>query len=312
MNKNKKYFKIAGYNLAELAIALTIISSIIGVGSTLLLGGTNAAKQADTENRMKIIEDAIAGFVAEYNRLPCAGDITLTSSATAAATEVSGCTGFTYSATIAAPSSPMAYTSTGTSIMVIGSVPYIALGLPKEYIADAWGNKFIYVLTQALSLYSFDLTNMGVISIKDASGAYRTQNAAYALISTGANGKGGFPMNGTSAVRKSAPTDAGELINYNGVQPSGSNAGFFIAREKSPTYDDIVHYRQKWQIVKEAGAVISNYVCAQAIYYIEAPSITVNGITHAELCQTNPNDENCNNYMSTMMYKIRDLCLKQY
>jgi prepilin-type N-terminal cleavage/methylation domain-containing protein len=218
MKKNKNFIVANGFSLTELSIVIAIISIILGASFSLILGNTNVAKQKDTENRMKIIEAAIAGFVASYNRLPCGGDITVAASTATAGTEMSSCAGQAYYIVESpAPTSPTTFQSSDVATMVIGSVPYTALKLPKEYIADAWGNKFIYAITKPLSTYSFQYTNMGVIPVRDTTSSYRTNNAAYVLMSSGANGYGGFPMNSTSAQRMVVPTDPGEVINYNTV-----------------------------------------------------------------------------------------------
>jgi hypothetical protein len=81
--------------------------------------------------------------------------------------------------------------------------------------------------------------------------------------------------------------------------------------EPTSTFDDIVHYKQKWQVVKEAGYVLSNTTCAQANLYIETQDYNLGSVNYSPLCQNNPTDPNCTSYVTSMMYKIKELCLNQ-
>jgi prepilin-type N-terminal cleavage/methylation domain-containing protein len=316
MQENKKQ----GFSLIELSISMAIIGALLASGLTVFNGSASLNKKIDTQRRMQIIEKAIASFVNIYNRLPCPGNIALTNSDVNSGLEYCNISGYSYQVT-SFPTYPTNYMG-NSDYVKIGSLPYVALKLPKEYISDAWGNNFIYAVTLSMAgtgnnygtsstVYSLETTNMGLIKVSDAQGTTRSNNAAYVLMSTGANGYGGYPR--ASSTRKAAPTDSKELSNYNAVcATSSANCANFYALEQNSTFDDIVHFKQKWQIVKEAGAVLSNDNCITAKTIINTNEILKAGVNYDYSCTNRALDAKCPIFFSSFMYKIRELCLNQY
>ncbi len=317
MQENKKQ----GFSLIELSISMAIIGALLVSGFTVINGSASLNRKIDTQRRMQIIEKAIASFVNIYNRLPCPGNIALTNSDVSSGLEYCNTSTYSYEFITSFPTSPTTYLG-NSKYVKIGSLPYVALKLPKEYISDAWGNNFIYAVTLSMAgtgttygtpttIYSLETTNMGLITVLDAQGTTRSNNAAYVLMSTGDNGYGGYPR--ASSTRKAAPTASKELSNYNAVcATSSANCASFYALEQNSTYDDIVHFKQKWQIVKEAGAVLSNSNCTTAKTIINTNEALKAGVNYNYLCTNRALDAKCPIFFSSFMYKIRELCLNQY
>jgi len=322
MKKIKKIASSSGFSLTEMSLVLVIISLILGASFSLTFGGTTFAKQKSTEEKMRIIEQAIAGFVSANYRLPCGADLTLSDSNANSGKEF--CSGQTYSVTISTlPSVPTTFNNANVNV-IIAAVPYQALQLPKEFLVDEWGNKFVYAYTQSMTGTSAGNTygppatvtskisgsNMGLVIVNDASGSARTNQAVYSLMSAGPNGNGSYSKGGTT--RKAAPTDASELVNYN-----ATTTATFVAKEITPTFDDIVHYKMRWQVLKEAGFVIDDNYCAAANVLIETPETLVTlgspafAVNTSTACGYLAGDVSCDSYLNPILYKIRELCLEQ-
>jgi prepilin-type N-terminal cleavage/methylation domain-containing protein len=312
-----------GFSLIELSIAMAIIGALLVSGFNVVNGNNNLNKKTDTQRRMKIIEKAIAAFVNIYDRLPCPGDITLPNSNTNSGVEYCNTSASSYLYNVpSVPTSPTNYIGINNYVK-IGSVPYIALKLPKEYVSDAWGNNFIYAVTLSMagtstSTYGTPTTvaylesaNMGLIKVIDSQNSTRSNNAAYVLMSTGDNGYGGYPR--ASSTRNATPTDAKELQNYQAAcATSSTNCATFAALEQTSTYDDIVHFKQKWQVVKEAGYVLSNNTCTLAKDTINTADSSQGGVYYDFYCSHKALDPKCPIFFSSFIYKIRELCINQY
>ena len=345
MQINLKTASERAYSILELSISIAIISAIVASGFSMVTGSNNLSKRKDTQKRMQVIEKAIASFVMTYNRLPCPADITLADSNANSGLEYcynnyasgSPYVAFIQNVASSLPTTLSSYAgvSAGTTVTYSGNnnlikhgtVPYIALGLPKEYVADAWGNKFVYSMSLSMAgivssatygtpstKYTLETTNMGLINIVDSNSVSRSNNAAYVLMSVGDNGYGGYQKS-SSTRNATTPTDANELINYNGLCGSTSvntGCGKFAALEQTSTYDDIVRYRQKWQIVKDAGAVLSNSTCTLMKTYIETADVTYSSVNYSPVCTVAQQDPRCSVFANSFLYKMRDLCLLQF
>ena len=80
----------------------------------------------------------------------------------------------------------------------VGAVPTRTLNLPDEMIADAWGHKFTYAVTENLAT-NLQYRADGGERLRLSDGANNSlvspdQTAHYVVISHGATGDGGFPI----------------------------------------------------------------------------------------------------------------------
>jgi type II secretory pathway pseudopilin PulG len=207
--KNRSTGRHSAFSILELSVVLVIIALVVGFGIT---GGQNAIEGTDrltTQNRLKTIQAALDNYAALNGYLPCPANRNLTPSSASFGVEArSGmyCTtgGDLKELPAAAPS------------IYVGGVPTRTLGLPDAYAADAWSNKFTYVVGKYhVGESSAYLNNDGPITIlygnlisyykvttaRPTGGATTgTAGAAatYAVISHGPNGKGAYPLNGTA------------------------------------------------------------------------------------------------------------------
>lgn len=238
MNKTTQRNNQSGFSLLELSIVLSILAIVIA-GALPFLTETSKSKDADdTMKRMAAIEEALATFYVEYDKLPCPSDPGAEPDTTGfgKAFPNTDCTG---------PRVASSGTARG------GGVPVRDLGLPDEYAFDGWGRKFSYHLdNRAASDKTFNQS--GALIVKDANGNMMSSAASYVLISHGPNGHGGY-TSGDNVRYDAGSTSVSEAENCNsGVEPcSGgynsvfikSNPHYNIAGDDSSLYDDIVRYR---------------------------------------------------------------------
>ena len=263
-----------GFTLLEVTIVVLIISLIIGASFTGM-GVVDATMKVQTEKKLDQIEKSLMAFRIANNRLPCPADALQLPTASGLANASYGiesstpgtCTGGTVQAN---------YVDT-TNNIVEGAVPFKALGLPEEFMYDAWGSRFVYAVNMRVtglqSMLGQSLNESCGITVNDASGNSRTQpspwgagtyppaQGMYVLMSYGPNGHGGFIKGNVystdTALRDSSgSTDADELTNCHcdsTAAPLTPSATAFTAAyvQKSPntTFDDIVRFKDRWQMM---------------------------------------------------------------
>lgn len=262
-----------GFSLVELSVVLSVIGVVMGGALTLATKKTEAEKLKDTENKIAIIEEAMNVYLTENQRLPCPAQGALAFSNSnfgkAGAASESANTGSCASAD---------FSSAG---VFAGVVPVKTLNLPDSVMIDGWGRRISYVIDARFAnsittnsdcdgdsaagadhLVCFKYRTNGSIIIKDASGNPRTSTAVYALISHGKNGKGAWNYAG-SATRVVASVDTDEQDNA-GNDLGGSFNSAFVQKEETGTFDDVVSYRNKWQIMDEASTITDSDLCLVA------------------------------------------------
>jgi len=92
----------------------------------------------------------------------------------------------------------------GPDPVLIGDVPFAALGLPEKFIKDAYKNKFTYAVTETLVTQASFGDSLGAIRILDRNALdgddddrnYPGSDAHYVLVSHGKNKKGAFTVDG--------------------------------------------------------------------------------------------------------------------
>ena len=332
----------SGFTLIEIGIVLVIIAVLMGTFYGYNSGRDDVAKRRQTLAKMEIIEKALAQYVAENNRLPCPAVASLT-------TGVGDCTStahFSYINPV-----PTNYASSYNQPYATGlSVPYPALKLPASMTIDAWGNRFDYIITKMFGdtgyPATFEMTNMGGIIINDATGAQITNQAAYVLISHGPNKLGAVNPLGNLT---SLPADVNEIRNskivdygvgsYSNPPPTYSgyanisdftfvasepyytsigtttNTSRLIASGSTTSYfDDIVHWKTKWQIIREAGSLLSNSTCTLAYTVLTKQDNTFNTLYYNYYCNgtsNKPANAMCSFILNSLATKVSDLCLNK-
>src|SRR5262245_50399834 len=66
-----------GFSLLELSVVLTVVGLISAGGMMFGMQQVETAKRVQTENKLKVIEDALMAFRTINGRLPCPADVSL-------------------------------------------------------------------------------------------------------------------------------------------------------------------------------------------------------------------------------------------
>ncbi|MEM7617099.1 MAG: type II secretion system protein [Pseudomonadota bacterium] len=247
-----------GFTLVELAIVLAIISILVGAVITVGLNSSKVIFLGQTNNKIEVIAAAIDDFVLVNKRLPCPANGVLASDEIALGDEF-----------ISGSSCDVTSDDGGlmsTTDIIIGTLPYNALDIPKEYIFDGWDRRFSYVITRNLSLTvgTNNFYNSDGAIIIDNQHTLNTQtisdNAAYVIISHGENGSGAFRQNGGTD-RIDDGGNAGE--EENAPTPSGHDH-IFVSQFIASDFDDILYFKTKNMILMENGKAFANEECLSA------------------------------------------------
>lgn len=244
-----------GFSLLELAVVTVIVSGIAASGLVLGRATIESAQVAATNQRMNVIETALYAYRLANDRLPCPSSLSLTAASAQYGVEAANpgtCTG-------GAPAANFTFTS-GASTVVEGGVPVRALNLPDEFMYDGWGRRFVYSvwapITAGKGFVNYGVTpNCGMTSVRNTSGAARTNRGLYTLYSTGNNGHGGYNVSGQRVA--AASVNADEYINCH-CNASAANTGYLAtyvqkdyaesATNTLDAFDDIVRFKERWQL----------------------------------------------------------------
>jgi len=245
-----------GFSLIQLSLLL-MVASLALVACLPNLQTTPAARGATVE-RMNTILTAMRQFESANGRLPCPADASQPMGGSLYGTEATNngsagnCTG----------GSPAANYIDSANHVAVGMVPVRTLGLAFPDALDAWGRTLTYAVdTNATSCFTTSLP--GAITVTDNGGAQATVTA---LVSHGEDGHGAWiprPGNDGAAVRlDTSSTDADQLTNAhvtNGFIPTMA-LNNFVRRQATPTFDDLVVYRNgAWNLNTEPAAASVNF-----------------------------------------------------
>lgn len=252
--------KQAGFSLVELSIIITI-ASILAAGYlawTVPDARYDAEKAVETKQNMEAISEAIERFYITNQRLPCPAIPTLNSNSapqSASNTDLE---------VVRAWDDEGFYWNNGiyTCPVSLGGLPTRALGLPSTQMFDGWGRRLLYHVNPTLcnntactiTSYQTGTTTLNqsgsqtmIVQTASSGGTPLTSNAAYVLLSFGANGLGGYLPKGSQV--PTAGSDADETENNNsdttyvkhGYAPSSDNY-----------YDDLASFSTTSQIASLA------------------------------------------------------------
>jgi len=223
-----------GFTLVEIAIAIFIITILLG---SILVPLTTQVEQRQVSETQKMLEDikeALIGHAIAKGHLPCP-DRTTPGGGGANDTANDGVEDF---------AAGVCYVGA-----VAGNVPWATLGLGAM---DPWGNRFRYKVTPAYAQRSpivLNLTTATTLTVHSISaGPLLTAPGDGAVAVIFSHGKNGFgAMNSQTNAARPAPTSADELDNSAGgtgytsraITQVGSTAGEF---------DDIVVWLGKYTL----------------------------------------------------------------
>jgi len=272
-----KNSSIKGFSLLELSVVLTIIGIVLGSTLNLVTNQSESEKIDKTNQKIEQIQKSFYAFIVNNQRLPCPADGThdVTNpnfGREEALPDASGCHSGNFF---------------DGNYVYGGIIPTKTLGLSDDFALDEWGRRFSYIVDYRFTNNTiinpactgspnsppantcFKYLNAGSIVIKDASKTITTSEAVYVVFSHGPNGHGAFKKNGgvNSADRlNSNSTDPDEQQNSSYDQ-NGNNLPFtniFVQKASTTTFDDIVAYEPKWQIIGQANLISDPSVCTQS------------------------------------------------
>jgi type II secretory pathway pseudopilin PulG len=332
------------YSLLELTIVITVTSFVITSLLSVSENKEDNDKIKETLEKMQFIEKSIAYYLAEYGAIPCPADASLASDhasfgiATRNNSDITKCNGTTSAG----------YYSAIFPAFTLGSLPTNTLQIPDDYAYDAWGRRFTYSMIEncnasnieylagynymsasnpnynSFSVNNFSSNSCGksfadksALQIQNSfSGGITVNNAVYVLISHGRNGHGAYAHNGgTNKIISNAVVETSEenngLLSKLGVVKTAS--GIYVQKPleyNNNYFDDLVHYRTKDQIIKEAGVFSTNNQYSSSICNMAKNIAT--SIDTFKYCPptTNPptTNINCIVDLSILAWQINSLC----
>lgn len=246
-----------GFTLVEMAIVVLLMGMLLTLGISALDIQLNNAALSATKRKQEVIKDALVAYLRDYKRLPCP--------------EV---TAFGGNAPTGAEGRQTAGNPATLCQAYWGTVPYAALGLPRDMAMDGYDNFFTYfvsnaqatsepdwTLTQTTGVPGFSVGNAGRYAITE-NGTPTTLSvnlAAAVIVSHGKNGAGAFTIKGTRNDQPASGSD--ERLNapdiptlpsapaawaapsaIASVPPALPSPGIavLVMRDKTEVFDDIV------------------------------------------------------------------------
>lgn len=234
-NRVRKYLRVhrhSGFSLIELAIAIFVITLLLGSLLVPLSTQVEQRKISETQKALEEIRQALMGFALAYSYLPCPDKTTSAGAGTANDGQED-------------------VNVSGTCVTPEGNLPWATLGVTGY---DSWGNRFHYRVddkfSQRTPASTFTLSTKGdtltgglqVCSIQGCTCITSSLTTCgdgppAVVLSYGPNGYGAINANTGSA--NPAPTSSDELENTNGdfkfVSRTASNVGTGAGE-----FDDIV------------------------------------------------------------------------
>ncbi len=185
-----------GLSLVIVAVLLVIIG--VAAGTVLMREETEAVwnPRTGSHTNLERIQQALIDYQRTNHRLPCVAPRNVLPNAAGYAEELTNC-----AAGAAATGGTVRLDIGGGVHVRIGALPTKTLGLTETSGEDEWKNRILYAVTEALTdPYQFT-TGSGVIRVNDAAGTAKLTNAAFVVLSHGADGKGGYGAKAGSIAR---------------------------------------------------------------------------------------------------------------
>lgn len=241
----------SGFSLLELSIFLIIVGFILATALQFGSSKEGFARIKHTQDKLRIINEAMISFVKLNGRLPCpaVGSLALNN----AALGDEDCAGTLIAAT--------------TPDIHAGIVPVNALNISREFMFDGWDNRITYVVdsqfVDPITFESTAATNAG-LRIMDGENiaTVRQGNAVFVLISAGSDGHGVWPRNG--GTRRNLVTLADTAEQENAENPPTTFDLDYAQTMPNDTFDDLVLYSFKNKILFEAGGLFNAKECIEA------------------------------------------------
>lgn len=181
----------AGFSLIEVAIGLMILGILMVPSLQMYKEYRYKEIRTRSEENLGVVANALKKFVVKNGRYPRPAEGNIAGGAAGEGAEIA----------LASITFPCAVnmttvcetTGAAANRAYIGTIPFAALGLPKQYAIDGYGNRFTYAVTKALTVTGTFSDAGGKIQVIDQAGGNKqgtSSNVHYVLVSHGKNGKG--------------------------------------------------------------------------------------------------------------------------
>jgi prepilin-type N-terminal cleavage/methylation domain-containing protein len=189
MTKTSFYQK-TGFSLVELAMVVAVIGIVVGASMTVGVSQITKQRISNTHQEMQIIKQHLNDYVARNGRLPCPASMTTAATAAGFGSEAGAAATCAGSGAVAGT---WVKTINGKGVRV-GAVPIVALGLSKEFMADDWGGRYVYIMDRSLGNTTSCNTagGTGDMAVLDRNGNTIAEGINFALISHGMDESGAY------------------------------------------------------------------------------------------------------------------------
>lgn len=242
----KRSKMVRGFSLIEVTIVMLIGGLILASISAMLIAYIKKTNLYVTRERLETIDQALQEYLSLNGRYPCPASLSVAPDTPGYGFEQASTPGLCDSA-------PVVAGRNGRNVR-LGAVPVRSLGLPDDFISDAWAVRFTYAVTEALAQSgTFDSREGGLQVLDSADNniaidptlapgdADRDGTAHYVIVSHGENELGGTPEGGGAALPCPAAPSL-EAENCDGDASFRSTIRFSSA-SGSAYFDDLVYFR---------------------------------------------------------------------
>jgi len=346
----------AGFTLIELSIVLLLISIAMGSLLSIAINKTETDRNKDTIAKMEAIEKAIAFYLAENGGIPCPADSSQAPNnaafgvATRNGVNAYNCNGTspTWYFNVGFPNLALGSVPTKT-LQLPDDYAFDAWGRRFTYSMIEQCNTsniqyLVAYLPSAVTNPSYNAANnfslagtcgtagTAGFTINSAAGSTIVSNAVYVLLSHGKNGHGAYPHQGaalgTGRVVSATTPGTFEINNalYTAAGANQTGAGVYYQQTENLStlssnvnyFDDILHYKTKYQLIKDAKVLNSNigysgYICNITKNFLDAFNLIPAQITSvpssvARICGEN-STANCGQKLANQLQEVIGLCL---
>lgn len=241
LGKDGVWRRAAGFTLLEMAIVLAIIGLMTGYMLVYTESEASAHCLDTTQRQLAELRGDIDRFVAREGRYPRPASRNLRATDPAYAVEATG------------PSDPSIDRIAGAHPLLVGALPAATLGISPEQIADCWGNKLTYAVTESQTSATgyTNPASQGGIDLRrgtlDAPVNMLPQ-VSYVLLSHGPDGLGATPRSYHGPTRhcNAAQADLGirqaDKENCDLLNPIFYTADYNDGDVPANRFDDVVLY----------------------------------------------------------------------
>ena len=223
-----------GFTLVEIAIAIFIITILLGSILVLLTTQIEQRQVSETQKMLEDIKEALIGHAVARGYLPCP-DRTSGGAGGANDTANDGVEDFN------------AGTGVCFSTTATGNVPWVTLGLGAS---DPWGNRFRFRVHSDFARRSpgtpFSLSTAANLAVRvSALGTNLTDSAVAIVISHGRNGLGA--IGAQTSVLNPTPSSMDETANYSNTNNYVSHVQTAVG-STAGEFDDVVTWLGRYSL----------------------------------------------------------------